>query len=347
MKAVYIERHGGLEELRYGDLAEPEPGPGTVKVRVRAAALNRLDLFTRIGIRGAALRDDQFPMILGGDCAGEVAGIGDGVDGFQLGQRVVVDPLVSCGACIHCEEGDPSKCAERLVLGTHTQGSYAEYVVVPASNAFVISERLSYEEAAALPTVFLPTWSIIMREAQLQHEETALVLSASSGIGTAAVQLIKNVVGATCIATTSTGAKAQAVMELGADHVINYNREDVARRVMQLTRGRGVDLVVDSVGSQFFEAAYSCLATGGRYGVCGVTTGYAANIQLGQLFSKEQHLFGVYMGSLRDMRRILDAASRGTIRSVISATFPLENARDAHELMESNKHIGKIVLTVP
>jgi len=173
------------------------------------------------------------------------------------------------------------------------------------------------------------------------------VLSASSGVGTAAIQIIKNVVGATCIAATGTAAKARATRELGADHVINYSREELAIRVMQITHGRGVDLVVDSVGSRFFEAAFGCLAIGGRYGVCGVTSGYTANLHLGRLFAREQRLFGVFMGPPEDMRRIVAAASRSAIRGVIHAAFPLEEARHAHELMERNEHFGKIVLTVP
>ncbi len=347
MKAVFLEQHGDSSVLQYGDRPEVRPGQGEVKVRVRAAALNRLDVYTRQGVRGTRLNETQFPHVLGGDCAGDVAELGEGVDGLELGQRVVVDPLMSCGDCEYCLGGVPSKCGARRMLGTNTPGSYAEYVVVPASNAFPIPSNLAYEEAAALPTVFLPTWSIVVREGRLQPDETALVLSASSGVGTAAVQVIKNVVGAQCIAATSTAAKARATRELGADHVVNYSREELASRVMQITHGRGVDLVVDSVGSQFFEAAFGCLATGGRYGVCGVTSGYTATLQLGQLFTREQRLLGVFMGPPEDMRRIVAAASRGTIRSVIHATFPLAEARQAHELMERNEHFGKIVLTVP
>ena len=347
MKAVFIKQHGDSGELQYGDMPEPQPGPGQVKVRIRAAALNRLDVYTRLGIRGARLPDAQFPLILGGDCAGDVVELGQGVSGSQVNQRVVVNPMISCDECDYCRNGDPSKCDSRHTLGTNSNGSYAEYVVVPTANAVPIPDGLGYEDAAALPTVFLPTWSIVVREGQLRQNETALVLSASSGVGTAAVQLIKNVVGAKCIATTSTAAKAQAVRKLGVDHIINYSREDMAARVMELTRGRGVDLVVDSVGGDVFEAAFGCLGKGGRYGVCGVTSGYMANLHLGQLFSREQRLFGVYMGPPQDMRQIIRAASHSTIRSVIHSTFPLEQARQAHELMESGQHIGKIVLTVP
>ena len=317
-----------------------------MKVRVRAVSINRLDIYTRMGIRGTRLPEDRFPHILGGDCAGDVAETGEGVEGLDPGQRVLVDPLTSCGVCTTCMAGEQSKCPEARMLGTHRQGSYAEYVVVPAVNAFPIPDHLGYEEAAALPTVFLPCWGMVLREGKLKKGDTALVLSASSGVGTAAIQVVKNVVGATCIATTSTGEKAKAARELGADHVLNYTHEDIVKRVKEVTQGRGVDLVVDCVGAQGFETAYPSLARGGRYGVCGITTGHQANLHLGQLFSKQLRVFGVYMGSFDEMGRIVKAASEGTIRSIIASSFPLEEARQAHEAMYRSEHFGKIVLTI-
>ncbi len=315
-------------------------------MRVRAVSINRLDVYTRLGIRGTKLPADRFPHILGGDCAGDVAETGQGVADRRPGERVVVDPMTSCGVCPSCVAGEQFKCPETRMLGTHRPGSYAEYVVAPAANVFPIPGHLGYEEAAALPTVFLPSWGMVLREGRLQKEETALVLSASSGVGTAAIQVVKGVVGATCIATTSTGEKSKAARELGADHVINYALEDVAQRVKEITQGRGVDLVVDCVGAKAFEAAYASLARGGRYGVCGVTTGHQATLHLGFLFSKQLRVFGMYMGSFEEMRQIVEAASKGTIRSVIAGSYPLEEARQAHEAMERSEHFGKLVLTV-
>ena len=333
MKAAYIRNHGGPSAIQYGDLPDPEAEPGEVVVRVRASALNRLDLYTRAGLRGTKIPPEAMPRILGGDCAGEVASLGDGVSGLHVGQRVVVNPL--CGA-------NPPQ-----MLGTNRQGSNAELTAVPAENVTPIPDSLSFEQAAALPTIYLPTWGIVMREGQLQANETAMVLSSSSGVGTAAIQLIKGVVGATCIAVTSTGEKVRKSKELGADYAINYKTEDVAQRTKELTGGRGVDLVVDSSGAAFFEAAYSSLARGGRYGICGVTAGYQAQIHLGQLFSKELRLFGTFMGSTDELRRIVDAAGRGQIGSSIHATVPLQETAAAHEEMERSEHFGKFVIAVP
>ncbi len=333
VKAVFIREHGDTSVMEYGEMPDPVAGEGEVLVRVRAASLNRLDLYTRAGIRGMKQPDDQLPRILGGDSAGEVAAVGRGVSGLSIGDRVLINPLIT-------REPFPQ------MVGTHRQGSYAELLAVPEPNAVPIPDSLSYEEAAALPTVFLPSWSIVINEGRLKPDETAMVLSASSGVGTAAVQIIKGVVGATCIAVTSSPAKVAKSLELGADHAINYKTEDLAERVKELTGGRGVDLVADSSGAALFEGAYASLARGGRFGTCGVTGGYQAQIHLGQLFSKQLRVFGVFMGETADLKAIVEAAERKQIRGVIHATYPLSEAARAHEEMERSEHFGKFVLTV-
>ena len=271
LKAAFIRAHGDPSVIEYGDQPQPEPGPREIIVRVRASALNRLDLYTRAGARGTKVNPEEMPRILGGDCAGEVSDVGSDVTSHSVGQRVVVNPLT--------QNGRPQ------MLGTQRQGSNAEFVAVPAANAIHIPEAISFEQAAALPTVYLPTWAIVMREGRLNSTETAVVLSSSSGVGTAAIQIIKGVVGATCIAVTSSEEKIEKSLALGADYAINYKTEDLADRIKEITEGRGVNLVVDSTGAAFFEAAYSSLARGGRYGICGVTAGYQSQLHLGQLFN--------------------------------------------------------------
>ena len=346
MKAIYMTEHGGLEVLKYGDMPEPEIGPNDVRVRVRAAALNRLDVYTRAGVRGTRRRDFNAPHILGGDSAGEIAEIGSAVRGRSVGERVVVNPRMTCDQCRQCAAGQDEFCENSGMLGSSRSGSYAEYVAVPSTSAVPIPDTLSFEEAASLPTVYLPSWTILMRKGALKSWETALVLSASAGVGTAGVQVAKHVAGATVIATTSTDEKAARARELGADHVINYATEDIAERVREITGGRGADVVLDHVGSEFWQAATRSLAVGGRYGICGVTTGYRAELQMGMMFTRYLTVFGVFMGRKEDMRQIVHAAGRGVVRGVIHQTFPLEDAAKAHEVMESRNFFGKLVLTV-
>ena len=315
-------------------------------VRVRCCALNRLDVFVRLGVRGTRLAMTE-PHVLGSDAAGDVLEVGSEVSRVAPGDRVVVNPKITCGQCRHCLAAEDELCVSPDMLGRTTPGGYAEMVSVPAANVMPIPDTLSYEQAAALPTVFMPVWSMFMRRARLRAWETALVLSASSGVGTAAIQVAKRVVGATVIATTSTDEKAEMAAALGADHVIRYTSEDVRQRLRELTDGIGVDVVVDHVGADPWADAFASLAPGGRYGICGVTSGYKAELQMGQLFLKNQTVFGVFMGRKDDLRQIVEMASRGTIRSVIDRTFSLEEAASAHEALESRRVFGKLVLTVP
>ena len=343
MKAVYIEAHGGPEVLTYDQRPEPEPGPQDVKIRVRACALNRLDLYTRTGSRGLK-RSFPPPLILGGDASGDVVEVGEQVGSFKPGDRVLINPRIVCGECNFCLAGEGDLCPRYRFIGTHIDGSYAEYVSVPTTNVHPIADRVSYEEAAAVPTTFMPMWNMIIRKGQLKPWETVLVLSASAGVGTAAIQVARNIVGARVIATTSTPEKAEKARSHGAHEVIVYTQEDIAERVKELTDGQGVDMVVDHVGADFFPKAFDSLRRGGRYGVCGVTTGYKGDLHLGNLFSKQLHVFGVFMGTREDMRQIAEMLNQGRIKPVIDRVFPLEQAADAHRLMESREFFGKIVL---
>jgi NADPH:quinone reductase-like Zn-dependent oxidoreductase len=346
MKAVYIKEHGGPEVLTYGDLPEPVVGANDVKIRVRACAVNRVDVYTRMGVRGTRLSLAE-PHVLGGDVAGDVARIGSEVTRVRVGDRVVVNPKLSCSQCQYCVAGEEELCTAPGMLGSTAAGSYAEYVKAPAVNTVRLPDTVSYVEAASLPTVFVPSWNILIRRAALRPWETVLILSASSGVGTAAIQVAKNVVGARVIATTSTDEKARLARELGADEVINYTREDVERRVKELTDNRGANVVLDHVGADFWPAASRALAPGGRYGICGVTTGYKVDLQMGLLFLRNQTVFGVFMGRKEDLRQIVELVARGTIRGIIHETYPLADAARAHEVMESRGFFGKLVLTVP
>ena len=260
---------------------------------------------------------------------------------------MVVNPRLTCGVCSQCVVGADDLCASPGRIGSTANGSYAEYVSVPAVNVVPLPDAVSYEQGASMPTVFLPSWSLLVRKAELKPWETALVLSASSGVGTAAIQVAKNVVGATVIATTSSQEKARMAAALGADATIDYTAEDVTARVKEFTGGRGADVVLDHVGSDAWPAAMAALAPGGRYGICGVTSGYRAELQMGMLFLKQQTVFGVFMGRRGELRHIVRMAERGVIRGVIHKTYPLSDTAMAHEEMEARSFFGKLVLTVP
>ncbi len=345
MQAVYIEAHGGPEVLTYGERPAPVIESHEVMVRVRASALNRLDIYTREGGRGLR-REFPPPLILGGDCAGDVVDSGSQVTGLNPGDRVVVNPRFSCQRCPACLAGHDDRCPRFRFMGSAVDGSYAELVAVPAANAHTIADDVTYEQAAAMPTTFLPMWNMLVRRTQLKPWETVLVLSASAGVGTAAIQVAKRVIGARVIATTSTAEKAAKATELGADEVINYNEEDITERARALTGGLGVDVVVDHVGGDFFPKAFGALRPGGRYGTCGATAGVRTELHLGLLFSQQKEIFGVFMGAKEDMRQIVEMLNRGAIRPVVDRTFPLAEAAAAHRAMEETNFFGKLLLRV-
>ncbi len=343
MKAVYIEAHGDAGALQFGDRPDPTPGPSDVVVRVGASALNRLDIFTREGQRGLE-REFPPPLILGGDTAGEVVAAGPSVTSLNIGDRVVVNPRLVCGVCQWCGSGRDELCLRSRFLGTAIDGSYAEFVAVPEVNAYRLDGSVSFNDAAAVPTTYLPVWNMAVRRAALQPWETALVFSASAGVGAAAIQVFKNVVGATVIATTSTPEKAELARKLGADHVINYNQEDIAQRVREITGGAGVDLLVDHVGADVWAHGFRSLRPGGRYCICGATSGLRVELHLGLLFSRQIEIYGGYMGSREDMRQIVASLNRGIIEPAVHQTYPLRQAADAHRAMEATNFFGKLLL---
>ena len=340
MKAVYIEAHGGPEVLQFGDRPEPSTKPNEVKIKIQAAGINRLDLYTREGGRGLK-RDFPPPLILGGDSSGDIVEIGSEVKGISVGDRVIVNPLIDVNLL---GATSPSKPESPQFMGSAIDGSYAEYVSVPAVNVHILSDNVAYDEAAAVPTTFLPIWNMVVRRARLKPWETVLILSASAGVGTAAIQIAKNVIGANVIATTSTPEKAELAKQLGADHVINYKEEDIVESVKNLTDGKGVDVLVDHVGADFFNAGFSSLKPGGRYTICGATTGLRTELHLGLLFSRQIEIYGGFMGSNDDMKEIVAMLNKGVIHPVIHKAFPLESASIAHQTMEATNFFGKLLL---
>lgn len=342
MKAVLFREHGGPEVLRYTEVQDPVAGAGEVLIRVRACALNHLDLWVRRGMPGISI---PMPHIGGSDIAGEVAEIGAGVTNVKVGDRVLLSPGISCGRCVHCLRGDDNLCRQYTLFGYGVDGGYAEYLRSPAANVIPIRGSFSFEEAAALPLVFLTAWHMLVTRAQLKPGETVLVLGAGSGVGSAAIQIAK-VAGARVIATAGTEAKLQKAKELGADEVFLHSITHWSREVKRLTDRRGVDVVVEHVGEATWRESVASLAVGGRLVTCGATTGYEGKIDLRFLFSRHLSILGSYMGSKGELYSVLDLVGRGLVKPVIDTVMPLERAREAHERLEKREQFGKIVLRV-
>jgi NADPH:quinone reductase-like Zn-dependent oxidoreductase len=340
MKAIVIPRHGGPEALELRDVEQPTPGAGEVLVRVRACALNHLDLWSRNGIAGIQF---PLPLIPGSDIAGEIAGVGAGATRAKVGDKVVLSPGVACGQCAACASGDDSQCRWYKLIGYMRNGGCAEYVVAPEVNALPMPQGLSFEEAAAVPLVFLTAWHMLITRAQLKAGEDVLVLGAGSGIGSAAIQIAK-LIGARVIATAGDPMKFEKARALGADEMIQHGKQDISEEVRRLTGKRGVDVVFEHVGKVTWEQTVKSLATAGRLVTCGATTGREAMTDLRLLFARQLSLLGSYMGSRGELFHVLKLVGEKKLRPVVDRVLPLAEARAAHEVMERREHFGKVVL---
>ncbi len=340
MKAVFFDKHGGPEVLRYGDFEDPVPGPGEVLVDVRASSLNHLDLFVRRGLPGILL-----PHITGSDAAGIVVKTSGGTSGPRPGQRVLVHPALSCGKCEYCSRGDDSMCRSFKILGEQIQGACCEKLVVPAENVVAIPDSLSFTDAAAVPLVFVTAWRMLITRGRLRPGEDVLILGAAAGVGTACIQIAK-AVGARVFACASTAEKLELCRILGADVLIDYSREDFVKRVREETGKRGVDVCVDYIGKDTWVKSLQSLTKGGRLLTCGATTGYDPATDLRQIFFRQLEVIGSTMGSKSDLLAALDGILEGKMRPVVGAVVDLENTAEAHRMMEGRKVLGKVVIRV-
>lgn len=340
-EAMAIEATGGPEVLQRMEIDLADPGPGEVLVRVRAVALNHLDVWTRKGLPHLKY---SFPHRLGADISGEIEALGPGARG-RVGQKVVLAPGVSCGVCARCAAGEDNLCREYKILGESTQGGYARHVVVPDRNVLPYPEPLTWEDAAAIPLCFLTAWQMVVRKANVRPGQTVLVQAAGSGVSSAAIQLCK-MLGAQVIATTGTPEKAERARALGADHVIDYSKEDFVKRVREITQRRGADAVIEHVGGEVFEKSILAAAWGGRVVTCGATTGFFPKVDLRQIFFRQVEVLGSTMGSRKDLFDVLELVSQKKLRPVVDRVLPLWQAAEAHRVLEERKAFGKVVLSV-
>jgi NADPH:quinone reductase-like Zn-dependent oxidoreductase len=338
MKAVRFHAHGGPEVLRYEDAPDPVAGPGDALIRVRACALNHLDLWQRRGMERVRI---PFPHISGADVAGEVISTPNGE--FAAGTRVMLQPGLSCGRCQACLDGRDNECQKYQVLGYFSDGGYAEIVKVPLQNVIAIPDSIGFIEAAAFPLAFLTAWHMLVTRAQLRAGEDVLVLGAGSGVGQAAIQIAR-LHGARVIATAGSDDKLARARQLGAADVINHTTEDVPVMARQYTNGRGVDIVVEHVGTATWERSLRSLARGGRLVTCGATTGHDASIDLRVLFVRQLSLLGSYMGRKAELLSASQFFFAGHVRPIVDHTFPLAEAAAAHQRLENREQFGKIVL---
>jgi len=327
LQAVRIHEDGGPEVLRYEEVPDPVPGPGEVLIRLRAASLNRLDVWVRKGLPSVPK-----PRILGADGAGTILALGEGVRGFEPGQRVVINPGLEHGARIS-------------VIGEHMDGTHAELIAVPAGNVYPLPDRLGFEEAAAFPLVFETAYRMLVTRAGLQAGEWVFVWGIGGGVATAAFELAK-ALGARTIVTSSSDEKLARARELGADGTINHGTADVAAAVEELTSGEGIGVVVEHVGEATWQRSLQVARPEGRIVVCGATSGANPPAALHRIWWKQLSILGSTMGRRADFEAAYDLVASGRARPIVDRSYPLAEARAAHERLEAGEQFGKIVLTM-
>ena len=340
MKAVRFHEYGAADVLRYEDCPQPEPGPGEALIRVRACAVNHVDIDMRNGTSRLPL---TLPHTLGFEIAGEVAAIGSGVNEVAVGDRVSPLYQIHCRECEWCRRGEHMHCESIEMLGVQSPGGYAEYVTAPAWALIVLPDSLSFEHAAAIQTTFGTVLHALTGRAQLREGEWVLVNAAGSGVGTAGVQVAR-MLGARVIASAGADFKLERARELGAEAVVNYATEDLAQRVRTITGGRGVDVVMESVGGDVLRASIDALAKDGRVVTVGGHAGEVVPVDVITLFRNQWSLIGSVRATADELRHAVSLAASGELQPVIHEVFPLENAADAHRLMEERRQFGKLVL---
>ncbi|HET7024649.1 MAG TPA: zinc-binding dehydrogenase [Gemmatimonadales bacterium] len=343
MRALTLTAAGGIESLKLQDVPPPPaPGPGWVVVRIRAAALNHLDLFVADGLPGVR---PPFPFPVGADGAGTVAAVGSGVTDVRPGDDVLIDPGVSCGTCAACRAGDEPLCERFGILGEHLPGTMAEFVAVPAANLAPRPPAMPWAQAAAFSLATLTAWRMLTTRARLATGESVLVWGAGGGVAQAAIQVAVHL-GARVVATSSRPAGLQRARELGAGVVVDHVREDVVAAVKTATGGRGVDVVVDSVGRDTWERTLRSAARGGRIVTCGGTSGPELALDVRRLFWRQWSILGSTMGSHAEYRAVTTLAAAGKLWPVVDQVVALEDAVQAYQRLDAGQQTGKLVIEV-
>ena len=342
MKAIFFEQHGGIETLKYADLPQPEPKSGEALIRVRAVALNHLDIWVRKGWPGLHL---ELPHIGGADVSGEVIAINSPLTTWTPGMRVIINPGIITSEDEWIRRGEDSLSPGYKILGEQIKGGFAEYVCVPIANLFKLPQAISFEAGAAPLLVGVTCWRMLFKRAQLRAGESLLVVGAGGGVNSLSI-LLGKAAGANVIALTSGRDKLDKALTLGASHVIDYQMQpDWHTEVLKITKGRGVDVVVDNVGSKTIPKSLRSVARGGRIVTVGNTKGYELSFDNRLLFTKQVSLIGSTMGSRQDFIEAMEFIYLNKINVPIDTVAPLSDGIEMIKRLEDGHHFGKIVLT--
>jgi len=339
MKAAVIHQFGDTDVLKVEDIATPKPKPGHILVKVLAAGVNRVDHYLR---EGSVVPELPFPHILGADAAGEVFGLGKGVSGFDIGERVVVVP----GYPLNESDYDiyPASQAPSFALpGLHIPGTYAQYIEVPARYLLKDETGLKPEEVATLPVVLATAVRALKEVGGVKAGDKVLVQAGASGSGSMQIQIAK-ALGAEVATTIRDASKADFVRQIGADFVINTRNEDLVKRVQEWTDGRGADIVIDNLGGDVLAKSIEAAKATGVIVAFGFAAGPEVTFDIRSLFFGQKQLRGSMASDISDLKWGLEQVRAGKIKPILDHTLPLSNAAEAHRQIANNEVKGNIVL---
>jgi NADPH:quinone reductase-like Zn-dependent oxidoreductase len=344
MRAAYFADHGGLDRIQIGEIANPTPGPDEVLVQCHYGALNHLDLFVMKGWPGLNL---NLPHIMGSDGAGIVEAVGEFITKLKPGDRVTINPGIGCGKCNYCLSGQQNYCDQFAIKGENNDGTFAEFFTVPERNVVKIPDSMPFDQAAAAPLTFLTAWRMLVTQGGIKPGDTIVIQGAGGGVATAAIQIAK-LWQARVIATSGTAEKCDKARQIGADVVFNYrdNPKYGSQIFKDITNKKGIDLVVDSVGSATFTDSLRLLKTGGKFVTCGATTGGKVEMDLRSIFWKQLHVIGSTMATHSEFQAVMDHVFAGKLTPVIDKVFPLDQVKDAEDYMHQGLQFGKILIRI-
>ena len=348
MRGLTISAHGGLDQIEYRtDLLKPEPRRGEIRVRVKAAALNHLDLFVVAGLPGLTITP---PWILGADATGIIDAVGDlsGISDNQLkvGDSVIINPGLSDQTCEFCQMGEQSLCVNFKLLGEHTPGTLAEYIVVPARNARRIPKDKPVEQAAAFTLATLTAWRMVVTRARVKKTDDVLIWGIGGGVALAALEIVR-LIGATVWVTSHSEEKLTLARGLGAENLLNYTTTDVGKEIRTRTNKRGVDVVFDTVGEKSWTQSLTALGKRGRLVTCGATSGPMVQMDIRRLFWNQWDIMGSTMGNDSEFDAVTAEFSAGRLTPLVDSVFDISQGRQAFERLQSGQQFGKIVVRIP
>jgi NADPH:quinone reductase-like Zn-dependent oxidoreductase len=340
VKAAFFKEHGGADKILYDGYRDPVADAEEVVVRVKACALNQVDLLL---LDGRFPPPEGLPHVNGCEVTGTVESLGGTRNGLAPGQRVIIFPGFSCGQCEYCLRGERTVCVRYGYLGAHRDGGYAELVKAPAANVLSLDERISFERGAAVPLAMLTSWHALVAQADVRPGQTVLVQAAGSGVGSAAIQIAR-LCGARVMTTVGSDDKIELARRLGAEHVVNYRTRDFVDEAKRWTGKRGVDVVVEHIGGDTFERSIYALTRLGKLVTIGSHDTHWGRLDLRHVYSKNLKILGTNLGSIPELRTILDLIATGRLNPVIDRTFSLKEARVAVQYLLDRKTKGKVLL---